>query len=148
MKKGFTLIELLAVIAVLAIILIIAVPNVINIVVSAKSSIYEKDKQMLSKTVQLYSASYTSLLGNQNGATVFVKLSDLISQNRVVPILDPINKNQCNGTNSGVLITKSNSSYTYEPYLQCDNYKSDITNPLIKSQIVGNNLTVTATDES
>ncbi len=61
-KKGFTLIELLAVIVILAIIALIAVPIIMNIIDRSKGGVYDRQRDMVAKSAELYYFKYNDEL--------------------------------------------------------------------------------------
>ncbi len=61
-KRGFTLIELLAVIVILAIIALIAVPIIMNIIDRSKGGVYDRQRDMVAKSAELYYFKYNDEL--------------------------------------------------------------------------------------
>ena len=117
-RNGFTLIELLAVIAVLAIILLIAVPSIINVISEVKINAYVKDEDMMVSATKNYIASNQSLIPNNIGDTIEVKLSTLLASNFITDIKDPnSSSSSCGGY---ILVTKTASGIDYNPHLTCD----------------------------
>ena len=139
MKKGFTLIELLAVIAVLAIVLLIAIPFVVGIVSEVKTNTYVKEESMLALAAKNYIAANQSMIPNNIGDTIEVKLSTLQSGNYIGSIKDPSN----NATSCGgyVLVSRTNNGIEYNPHLNCD-YINDgyIADGLVINQKLDNSL--------
>lgn len=146
-KKGFTLVELLAVIVILALILAIAVPTITVLLENSRLATYKNQKELLEKTATIYLASNTGLYPSNPGDSIFIKLTDLISNNYISNILDPKDMSMCNSLTSGVRVTNVGlQNYSYEPILQCTNNKTDIDNPEVDLTVNGNTLKVEAYD--
>jgi type IV pilus assembly protein PilA len=148
-KKGFTLVELLAVIVILAIILVIAIPNVIKIIDKAKLDAYNKNKDLIERAAKTYLTSNASLLPQNIGDYTIIKLNDLITNNYINNIKDPKNNTNCDVNNSLVKVENIGiNQYKYDAFLQCDNYKTDITTPDISTTITGNQILVSGYDDN
>ena len=147
MKKGFTLVELLAVIVILAIILAIAVPTISSLIENSRVEAYKNQKGLLKKSATTYLASNANLYPSSAGESIFIRLSDLINNNYMSAVLDPKDKSTCNSLTSGVTVTNVGlQNYSYEPILQCANYKTDTDNPEVDLTVNGNTLKVEAYD--
>lgn len=142
-KKGFTLIELLAVIVILAVIALIATPIIMNAITKAQDGAYERDKSFMVDAALHYLTANDDLLPKDLNKSIYVKLIDLINNQSMEVILDPKSKVSCDTNNSGVKVTNAgNGNYSYEPFLQCANYKTDESYPGIETSVSGSSLTV------
>lgn len=122
-KKGFTLIELLAVLVILGILITLAVASVSRYLSSGKRTYYRNIEKTVKLSAQDYFDDYRSLLPRKIGDIASVKLSVLVENNYIDPVLDEDN-NECNGAVT-VLKTGKNR-YEYTVCLQCSNkYNSD-----------------------
>jgi type IV pilus assembly protein PilA len=148
-NKGFTLVELLAVIVILAVILVIAIPNVMKIIDKARLDSYNKNKDFVERVAKAYLTSNTSLLPQNLGDTYIMSLGDLIGTNYIDNIKDPKSNTICDNTNSIIKIKNIGFNvYKYDTFLQCDNYKTDITVPDINTTITGNRVDVVGSDST
>ena len=111
-KKGFTLIELLAVIVILAIIALIATPIIMNIIDRSKGGVYDRQRDMVAKSAELYYFKYNDELVWE-GNTTYVEVGRLKETGYLRgKILNPLN-NQEIPDDAKVLIYKENGLVNY-----------------------------------
>ncbi len=123
-KNGFTLIELMAVIIILAVILIMAIPEVNFIIRSNKEEVFIDNARLMAKAADSYFTLYLGKRPQEVDATAIVTLEELVSEDIMDMITDPLHNNVvCDDQQSYVIIRyEGNRKYNYYVTLNCNGY--------------------------
>lgn len=116
MKKGFTLAELIAVLVVLALVSMIAVPAVTDSLKKYKSEVCSVQMNNIIESARSWGAKNMSILPNESGQYVSIKINDLIKYGYIEDTLVHPKTNDPFTDNWEIRVTKQNRKYIYEIY--------------------------------
>ena len=124
-RKGFTMIELLAVIIILGIVTAISVVTIQGVLRRAKANYYKSQEESISASARNYAEKNPQYLPKLSGQKTTVTLKTLIDSKYISSVVD-YSKKSCHIDNSYVQVLKVDNEFIYSPYLECDDYKTNI----------------------
>ena len=124
-RKGFTMIELLAVIIILGIVTAISVVSIQAVLRRARDRYYVSQEETINAASRNYMEKNKQYLPKVNGQKTTVSLDTLIKSKYISDVFD-YHKKKCHTDKSYVQVLKINDQFTYDTYLECDDYKSNL----------------------